>query len=81
MRWGFTILLLLISMLFLVKGIELWSALGSVDGDGIGIKFIGVNINDHVLKENIPGYALGFSIASLIPILVAVNFALKKRIK
>ena len=77
MRWLLVVLLSIISILFLGKGIELWSVLNNVSGDAIGISFIGMSISERVLKESIPGFALGFTISSLIPILVAINIAMK----
>jgi len=79
MRWLMVLLLSIISILFLFKGIELWSAIDHVDGDGIGISFIGLSISERVLNESIPGYALGFTISSIIPILVAINIALNAK--
>lgn len=79
MRWLMVLLLSIISILFLFKGIELWSAIDHVDGDGIGISFIGLSISKRVLNESIPGYALGFTISSIIPILVAINIALNAK--
>ncbi|MCM3664274.1 hypothetical protein M3204_07655 [Mesobacillus subterraneus] len=79
MRWLIVLLLSIISILFLFKGIELWSAIDHVDGEGIGISFVGLSISERVLNESIPGYALGFTISSIIPILVAINIALKAK--
>jgi hypothetical protein len=79
MRWLMVLLLSIISILFLFKGIELWSAIGHVDGDGIGISFMGLSISERVLNESIPGYALGFTISSIIPILVAISIALNAK--
>ncbi|MGA9226379.1 MAG: hypothetical protein WB217_08570 [Mesobacillus sp.] len=81
MKWLIVILLSILSILFLEKGIELWTVINHVDGDGIGISFIGMSISERVLIESIPGYALGFTIASLIPILVAINLALRLKPK
>lgn len=79
MRWLMVILLSIISILFLEKGIELWSSIDKVDGDGIGISFVGLSVSERVLNESIPGYALGFTISALIPILVAINIAIKSK--
>lgn len=79
MKWLWVLFLSIISVLFLVKGIELWSVVDNVDGDGIGISFLGLSISDRVLNDRIPGYALGFTIASLIPFLVAANIALRAK--
>lgn len=77
MRWLLVLLLSIVGVLFLEKGIELWSVIGKVDGDGIGISFLGLSIDEKVLNDSISGYALGFTISSIIPILVAINIALK----
>lgn len=81
MRWLWVLLLSIISVLFLIKGIELWSAIDHVDKDGIGITFLGFSITDKVLNERISGYALGFTIASIIPFLVAANIVIRAKIK
>jgi hypothetical protein len=77
MRWLFVALLSVIGALFLLKGIELWSLIGNIDGDGIGISILGLSVSDKVLNESISGYALGFTVSSFIPILVAINIASK----
>lgn len=81
MKWLMVVVLSILSILFLEKGIELWTVINHVDGDGIGISFIGMSISDKVLNESIPGYALGFTISALIPILVAINIALRMKPK
>ncbi|WP_079509367.1 hypothetical protein [Mesobacillus jeotgali] len=81
MKWFGILLLTAISVLFLFKGLELWSVINHVDGDGISISFLGFIINEHVLNESISGYALGFTIASIIPFLVAANIALRAKMK
>lgn len=81
MKWLWVLLLMIISFLFLIKGLELWSVINHVDGDGIGVTFLGLSVNDHVMNESISGYALGFTIASIIPFLVAANIALRAKIK
>jgi len=81
MKWLILIVLSTLSILFLEKGIELWTVINHVDGDGIGISFMGLSISESVLIESIPAYALGFTIASLIPILVAINLALRMKPK
>ncbi|RSD26186.1 hypothetical protein [Mesobacillus subterraneus] len=81
MKWLWVSLLSVISVLFLIKGIELWSIIDHVDGNGIGVSFLGFSISDRVATESISGYALGFTIASLIPFLVAANIALRFKMK
>lgn len=81
MRWLFVFILSIISLLFLGKGIELWIDFVNVDVEGIKISFLGLNINEKVFQESIPGYALGFTVSALIPILVAINIVLKRENK
>lgn len=81
MRWLFVIILSIISLLFLSKGIELWIDFVNVDAKGIEISFLGLNINEKVFQESIPGYALGFTISAFIPVLVAINMVLKRKNK
>ncbi|WP_404448036.1 hypothetical protein LG307_03220 [Sutcliffiella horikoshii] len=44
----------------------------NVDGGGIGVHFLGLEINDRVPEANIPTYAIGFFVASVITLLIAV---------
>ncbi|KKI88457.1 hypothetical protein WQ54_31545 [Bacillus sp. SA1-12] len=76
-RWIVFTFLALISFLMVNKGLELWSLGTNVDGDGVGIYFLGQEINDKVPKASIPTYAIGFFIASLITLLIA--FALVRK--
>lgn len=77
MKWLSVIILSLFGLLLLEKGIELWAVLKQADGIQIGISMFGIDIKNHVFKESIPGYALGFSVASLIPIMVAGTIVIK----
>ncbi|MBO1514108.1 hypothetical protein [Metabacillus bambusae] len=70
-RWIGFIFLAFITVLMFNKGIDLWFLGTNVDGDGIGIHFLGLEINDRVADENIPTYATGFFVASLITLLIA----------
>jgi hypothetical protein len=75
------VLLSLITVLLVNKGLDL-RALGSeVDGDGIGIYFWGLEINEQVPEESIPTYAIGFLVASLIPMSIAIALIGKKILK
>jgi hypothetical protein len=53
------------------KGLELWSLGTNVDGDGIGIHFLGLEINDRVSEASIPTYAVCFFVVSFITLLIA----------
>jgi hypothetical protein len=77
MKWIVSIFLLSFSLLLLLKGINLWTALGHADGSGIAISFIGIEISGRAGKEAIPGYALGFTIAGLIPLFVLANIFIR----
>ncbi|MGM7724786.1 hypothetical protein [Metabacillus sp. Hm71] len=70
-RWIVFILLVFISGLMVNKGLDLWSLGANLDGDGIGIHFLGLEINDRVPEANIPTYAIGFFVASFITLLIA----------
>lgn len=67
-------LLAFITVLMVNKGIDLWTLGTNVDGDGIGVHFLGLEINDRVPKANIPTYAIGFFVASFITLLTAFAF-------
>ncbi|MBT2680108.1 hypothetical protein J7E38_13925 [Bacillus sp. ISL-35] len=74
--WLASIVLIVISVLFLQQGMDLWKLGTDVDGDGIGIHFLGFEINDSVQEANIPSYATGFFIAaglSFVLMLVVVS--------
>ena len=70
-RWIVISFLALIIVLMVNKGLDLWSLGTNVDGDGIGVHFLGLEINDRVPEANIPTYAIGFFVASVITLLVA----------
>jgi hypothetical protein len=70
-RWIVSIFLVFLTILMVDKGLDLRSLGTNVDGDGIGIHFLGLEINDRVQEESIPKYAIGFFIASIFPILIA----------
>ncbi|CAM3540751.1 hypothetical protein GCM10009865_07670 [Aeromicrobium ponti] len=54
------------------KGLDLWSLGTNVDGNGIGIHFLGFEINDRVPKASIPVYAIGFLASSLVTLLTGI---------
>ncbi|MFD1019264.1 hypothetical protein [Thalassobacillus hwangdonensis] len=63
MRWFLSILLFILAGLLIEKGMDL-AALGTdVDGDGIGVYFLGAEINDRVPESKIPHYAIQFYVA------------------
>ncbi|NBI29084.1 hypothetical protein [Chengkuizengella marina] len=76
-RWIFLMILILFTVLLAYKGITLWSIGTDVDGAGIGIYFLGLEINDKVLEERIPPYAYGFLITSLITLLISIILLIK----
>jgi tetrahydromethanopterin S-methyltransferase subunit C len=70
--------ILLLSFLALLTGtlafksVDLWSLGTNVDGDGIGIHFMGFEIIDRVPKASIPVYAIGFLASSLVTLLIGI---------
>lgn len=61
-----------------IKGVDLWTIGTNVDGDGIGIHFMGFEINDRVSKDSIPSYAAGFIMTGLATLLLTVLLIAKK---
>ncbi|MEM5015347.1 hypothetical protein WKH31_03555 [Metabacillus indicus] len=80
-RWIVFTFLAFITVLMVNKGIDLWSLGTNVDGDGIGVHFLGLEINDRVPEANIPTYAMGFFVASFITLLIAFAFVGKTLLK
>jgi hypothetical protein len=74
-RWIVFILLAFIAVLMVIKGLDLWSLGTNVDGDGIGINFLGLELNDQVPEANIPAYAIGFFVSGFITLLIAYALA------
>lgn len=70
-RYVLPVTLLVISILLATKGFELRSLGTGVDGTGIGISFLSVEINDSVQEQNIPSYSFGFFASSLLTFLIA----------
>jgi len=77
-RWIVFIFLIFIAFQLVNKGLELRSFGTNIDGEGIGIHFLGLEINDRVSEENISTYAVGFFISSMIILLAALVFIGKK---
>jgi hypothetical protein len=74
MRWAIGIIFSLLGVLLLTQGIHL-RAIGAddVDGNGIGVYFLGMEINDKVQSADIPSYANGFLGTGAIFLLLAVS--------
>lgn len=80
-HWIALILLTFITALMVNKGLELWSLGTNVDGDGIGVYFLGFEINERVPEASIPAYAIGFFVASFITLLIALVLSGKAFLK
>ncbi|MFE1245008.1 hypothetical protein ACFW35_12825 [Fictibacillus sp. NPDC058756] len=74
MRWMIGIIFSLLGVLLLTQGLSL-RAVGAetIDGDGIGVYFLGMEINDKVATADIPTYANGFLGTGTILLLLAVS--------
>ncbi|KKK37786.1 hypothetical protein WQ57_11450 [Mesobacillus campisalis] len=81
MKYILSLFLLSFSLLLLIKGINLWSIMVHADGKGLAISFMGIDIVERVAKEAIPGYALGFTIAAVIPLFVFASMIFKPLLK
>jgi|GEM_PF-2879490 len=79
-RWILPVTLILFAVLLFYKGIELWYVRTNVDGDGIGVHFLGFEINDRVNAKNIPAYAIGFFISCIVAVIGSAAY-LKTNIK
>jgi hypothetical protein len=72
--WLVSCVLMLFGVLLLNKGLDLWSLGANVDGDGIGVHFLGFEIDDRVPEKNIPSYAIGFFTTSVLTIIISIVF-------
>lgn len=79
-RWIFIIAFFTITVLLVNKGIELWSIRTAIDGDGIGINLLGLEISDRVPKKDIASYSFGFFITGVITLSASI-FTLKVKSK
>jgi hypothetical protein len=81
MRWAIGCMFSMIGILLLGEGLKLKSLGTEVDGDGIGVYFWGIKINDHVSEIDIPSYANGFLGVGTILLILAIClfFILLKR--
>ena len=80
-RWGVIVLLIAITVLLINKGMDLRSIGTNVDGTGIGVHFLFLEINDRVPAKSIPSYANGFFIASLVTALAALVLVVKNLLR
>ena len=80
-RWGVFVLLIAVTVLLINKGMDLRSLGTNVDGTGIGVHFLFLEINDRVPEKSIPSYANGFFIASLVTALAALVLAVKNLLR
>ncbi|WLD92498.1 hypothetical protein [Alkalihalobacillus sp. AL-G] len=79
--WILPVFFFVISILLAGKGLELRSLRTDVDGTGMGVYFLFIEINDSVPEKNIPSYAFGFFISSLISLLISFGLYLSTCIK
>ena len=72
LRLLISLILIMLSVMLFTKGLELWSLGTNVDGSGIGVYFLGLEINDRVSEKIIPVYSIGFFIASMVALLITL---------
>ncbi|MED1863097.1 hypothetical protein P4V41_06485 [Fictibacillus nanhaiensis] len=73
MKWIIGILFSIVGILLLAYGLNLKAvAETDVDGDGIGVYFLGIVINENVSSVDIPSYANGFLGTGIIFLILAV---------
>jgi hypothetical protein len=73
-RWIIAVILFLFAVLLFNKGLDLRSLGTNVDGDGIGVYFFAIEINDRVPEERIPSYAKGFFTSSFVDLIISILF-------
>jgi hypothetical protein len=70
-----------ITALLIGSGVRILKDANNIDGDGIGISFLGIEINDNVAISQVPYYAwsmIGLGILLFI-IITYLNFKLMKK--
>ncbi|WP_226087736.1 hypothetical protein [Mesobacillus sp. S13] len=70
-RWVAAGILFLLGVLLFNKGLDLKALGTNVDGDGIGLYFLTLEINDRVQEASIPGYSKGFFMSSFVVFLIS----------
>lgn len=71
-RWIAAGIIFLIGVLLFNKGLDLRSLGTNVDGDGIGVYFLTIEINDRVQEGSIPAYANNFLTSSIVVFLISI---------
>ncbi|WNB90863.1 hypothetical protein [Bacillus sp. NEB1478] len=71
MRWVMGVAFSLLGVALLMTGMNVRS-LSEIEGDGIGISFLGMKINGSVAAADIPSYANGFLGSGTIFLILAV---------
>jgi hypothetical protein len=76
------IFLTILGMALSYKGIELVYLGTDVDGDGIGIHFLGIEMEDSLAEQNIPKAATAFLAAGVLLVLYSIisAFMFKKAV-
>ncbi|TFB21792.1 hypothetical protein E3U55_08175 [Filobacillus milosensis] len=75
--WLITLPVILLAILLIYKGIVLNNRVGVVDGAGIGISFIGFELNDSVPNEKVQYYATSFIITGITTLLIGLALMFK----
>jgi hypothetical protein len=79
--WIVSILLISLTALLAKEGVELWALGTNVDGEGIGVHFLGFEINDRVPEASIPSYAIGFFVTSAMTLLMTITVISRRFLK
>lgn len=77
-KWGGSLICILLAFLLIKEGVSLLSRAGNIDGTGTGVYFLIFEINDRVPEQNIAFYTYGFFVASLLTALMPFVFFNKK---
>lgn len=72
-RWIAAGIIFIIGVLLFNKGLDLRALGTDVDGDGIGVYFLNIEINDRVQEASIPAYANSFLTSSFVVFLISFS--------
>jgi hypothetical protein len=71
MKWIIGVVFSLLGVALLITGINVRS-ITTIDGDGVSISFLGMQINERVAMSDLPSYANGFLGTGTIFLILAV---------
>jgi len=71
-KWFLVGLFAIMTCLFFIKSYELFTIQEHVDGDGIGLTFLGVEMNEKVSISSIASYSIGFLLMGIVSLIISI---------